>query len=117
MFRLHTSNLSKLTPPVGSRKFVLTMFSAGFFFWTGVADSFVQTLSSLQPVAVAMSADYERLRMGMTLVEARSLLGPGTEISRSDLAVVVEWYGFGRQPITAEFKDDELVRKAQPGLQ
>jgi len=84
--------------------------------------------AAVSPLAVPAQdgvtlAQYSRLRTGMTEQEAFAILGPGTEISRSDVmgvtTVMYEWQGRGMlgANMNAMFQNGQLVQKAQFGLE
>lgn len=97
-------------------------------FWIGVAlasglvygwKHFSPSIDSAPQVSAAQLlglADYESLEPGMTLTEARSILGKGIETSRSETEANFVWRNLDGSKITAVFKGEKLKSKAQDGL-
>ena len=71
---------------------------------------------------VVSRAEYNRIRSGMSYSEVADIIGDGTEISRSDMAgYTTEMYSWenpsGGGNMNAMFQNDELISKAQFGLE
>jgi hypothetical protein len=62
-------------------------------------------------------ADYERLKVGMSLTDAQATLGRAIEISRDETTATYKWVNGDGSEITAVFNDDRLVSKKQSGFQ
>lgn len=65
---------------------------------------------------VVTQAGYEKLRTDMTLIEARSLLGSGHEVSQSKgivTSITIEWSDQNGATLVAVFEDGKLTKKAQ----
>ncbi|MDJ0798442.1 MAG: hypothetical protein QNJ51_16750 [Calothrix sp. MO_167.B12] len=61
--------------------------------------------------------DYEKLRLGMLLVQVQgSLGGGGTETKRTTINRVFIWKNLDGSKITATFTDGKLTHKEQTGL-
>ncbi|WP_088241376.1 hypothetical protein [Calothrix rhizosoleniae] len=61
-------------------------------------------------------AEYERLKLGMLLVEVEAILGRGYEIEKTTKNVTFVWNNPDKSTITGIFEDGKLVRKKQEGL-
>ncbi|MBD2488739.1 hypothetical protein H6G77_14495 [Aulosira sp. FACHB-615] len=61
-------------------------------------------------------AEYERLEIGMSLTDVRSILGRGTEVSRSKTMATFVWESPDGYKITGIFEGDKLIKKL-PRLQ
>ncbi|MBN3871641.1 MAG: hypothetical protein HWQ23_15570 [Nostoc sp. JL33] len=61
-------------------------------------------------------AEYEQLRIGMSLTDVRSILNPGVEVSSSATMATFLWKNPDGSEITATFEHDKLKSKAQSGL-
>lgn len=61
-------------------------------------------------------AEYEQLRIGMTLTDVRAILNPGVETSRSATMATFRWENPDGSKITATFENDQLKSKEQNGL-
>ena len=116
-------------------KFLLNKFSerhlllAMFVFFISVfilQPNTSSTLCKASPDPLTLSrhqrvnrAEYHRLKLGMTLIEAQSILGRGIEVSSSSESATFRW----RNPdlddsfIEAVFTNTLLVSKAQSNLQ
>ena len=71
---------------------------------------------------VVTRAEYNRIKPGMSYSEVADIIGDGTEISRSDMAgYTTEMYSWenpsGLGNMNAMFQNDELISKAQFGLE
>jgi hypothetical protein len=79
--------------------------------------------SSISTQSGVTLAQYEQLQSGMSEQQVYNILGPGTELSRSDLAgyttVMYQWEGSGSlgANMNAMFQNGELIQKAQFGLE
>ncbi|MCC5668177.1 hypothetical protein LC653_31030 [Nostoc sp. CHAB 5784] len=61
-------------------------------------------------------AEYEQLRIGMSLTDVRSILNRGVEVSRSATMASFVWENPDGSKITATFENDKLKSKKQSGL-
>lgn len=61
-------------------------------------------------------AEYERLQIGMQLVEVEAILGRGTEVKHSAESRVFLWKTPDGYKITASFTNGRLADKEQTGL-
>ncbi|MHC5718351.1 MAG: hypothetical protein ACYTX0_41290 [Nostoc sp.] len=61
-------------------------------------------------------AEYEQLKIGMSLTDVRSILGRGSEVSSSATMATFLWKNPDGSEITATFEHDKLKSKAQSGL-
>jgi len=61
-------------------------------------------------------AEYERLQIGMQLMEVEAILGRGTEIKHSAKSRVFLWKTPDGYKIIASFADGRLADKEQTGL-
>jgi len=73
------------------------------------------------PAPVVTKAEYDKLRKGMSLGDARRIIGAsGEELSRNDLAgtstVMYGWTNSNGSNMNAMFQNDKLIQKAQFGL-
>lgn len=61
-------------------------------------------------------AEYERLKLGMLLVEVEAILGRGFETEQAAKTVTFVWNNPDKSAITGVFEDGKLVHKKQEGL-
>lgn len=61
-------------------------------------------------------AEYEQLRIGMSLTDVRSILNRGIEVSRSTTTATFVWENPDGSKITVTFENDRLKSKEQSGL-
>ena len=61
-------------------------------------------------------AEYEQLRIGMSLTDVRSILSRGVEVSRSATIATFLWENPDGSKITVIFEHDKLKSKEQSGL-
>jgi hypothetical protein len=61
-------------------------------------------------------AEYQRLKLGMLLVEAEAILGRGIEIEQSAKRTTFFWKNPDKSSITVIFEDGKLEHKKQEGL-
>lgn len=105
-------------PPIFSRRFVASVFSLGTIFGSGLSYGYHNVIATPnRPFSIATESKYSRLHLGMSPTEARSILGPGTEISQSESSIEIAWSSPDGYEITAVFKNGKLVEKKQPGIQ
>lgn len=104
-----------------TRKVIVAMLiSVGAALGTGFGYGFTKTVSVTKeqkqspkiPFQVS-SADYERLKLGMTLTDAQALLSQGTEIRRTVQIAVFEWKNADGSKIIATFENGKLTSKEQ----
>lgn len=57
--------------------------------------------------------EYERIELGMELIEVQVLLGRGVEISSTETTATFIWRNPDSSSITATFKDGKLIEKSQ----
>lgn len=77
----------------------------------GQRESVVQAI----PQRISL-ADYERVKLDMSLTDVQSVLGPGTETSRSATKATFTWKNSNGSGITAIFEKDRLKSKEQTDL-
>lgn len=107
-----------------TRKLILTVIvSLGAAFGSGFGYGFSKTISSTNPHRESShrqfqfrQADYERLKIGMTLTDVQALLGQGTEIKQSVKVTILEWKNSDKSKIAAVFENGKLTSKEQFGL-
>ncbi|EKU97577.1 hypothetical protein Lepto7375DRAFT_6781 [Leptolyngbya sp. PCC 7375] len=107
---------SQASPPPISRRVIAWTFCIGTVFGTGIAYGFQKTIAATQPDAAAVASQYNLIHRGMTLTEARSILGPGTEVRQSESSRVMEWHDAQGYKLTATFKENLLVEKQQSSI-
>ena len=98
--------------------------SVGVVIGSGIAYGFTQTAfypeqhqqSSQSKVHLFDRTEYELLKIDMPLVEVRSILGKGIEISRSVTTATYVWENADGSKITVIFEGDKLKNKEQSGL-
>ncbi|MCF2149376.1 hypothetical protein IQ276_023680 [Desmonostoc muscorum LEGE 12446] len=61
-------------------------------------------------------AEYEQLKIGMSLTDVRSILNRGVEVRRSETMATFVWENPDGSKITAIFQSDKLKSKEQLGL-
>jgi len=61
-------------------------------------------------------AEYEQLRIGMSLTDVRSILYRGIEVNRSATMATFVWENPDGSKITATFESERLKSKEQSGL-
>ena len=110
----NTGNPALLSSPIFSGRFVVSVFSAGVILGTGIGYGYQAAVSKTQPFLTGLENKYNSLHLGMSPTEARSLLGPGTEVSQSKSEIVIEWYSSNGYTITATFEGGDLVEKKLP---
>lgn len=111
------SSANKL-PGLLSKRLVTVLFSVGVVL-SGLGYGLAKYVPLSVPTPSAQLvglADYESLEPGMTLVEARSILGKGIEVSRSETEANFVWLNPNGSKITAVFSGGKLKSKAQEGL-
>lgn len=99
------------------RKLMIVIFSIGTVFGTGLRYGWLQvsTEVAIQPEKVVSDAEYERLQLGATLVEAQALLSRGIEISQSTGFSQYVWKNSDGSGIEATFEEGLLVEKKKIG--
>jgi hypothetical protein len=65
---------------------------------------------------IVTRADYEILKLGMTVTDAQARLGRAIEQSRDEATVTYKWTNADGAELTAVFKGDRLISKQQTGL-
>ncbi len=72
------------------------------------------------PATRVTLGNFNRLETGMSYADVVRILGPGQELSRSDIAgtttVMYQWNGTGLGNMNAMFQDGKMITKAQFGL-
>jgi hypothetical protein len=109
--------VNPLDPTV--RKVLIGIFSIGIALGAGIKYGFVTPFAYTPqtPASHVYSLiEYERIRPGMPLTEVRAIIGSGTEISRSESVVEVEWVNQDGTKIVGIFNDNLLTQKKQSGL-
>lgn len=109
------SNARTAPKPIPISKIVVGVFSLGVVFGTGLAHGYYQVIESTLPSSVA-DGKYSLLYLGMSPTDARSILGPGTEISQSVSRVAIKWSISETHIITAVFENGKLIEKTQKDL-
>ncbi len=61
-------------------------------------------------------AEYERLKLGMSIVQVESILDRGTEIKQSTKTVTFVWKNPNGSKIIVIFENNKLIEKRQEGL-
>ena len=97
----------------------------GVFIGTGIAYGFTKTVFSPnwhEPQAQSQPigrAEYEQLKDGITITEARAIIFStrGIEVSRSGTTATYVWENPDGSKITVTFEGDKLKSKEQSGLQ
>ncbi|MCG8361908.1 MAG: hypothetical protein MJA27_01085 [Pseudanabaenales cyanobacterium] len=101
---------------------LLSIFTAfGFGLGSGIVRGLgqvpYQPRTVIQPNPSPLTlADYERLKIGMSLATVELLINTGTEESRSDTKVTVIWKNADDSYIRVIFEEDALKSKEQHGL-
>lgn len=98
---------------------VLSAFSIGIALGSGIAYGMANAPTadnSCHVGQVVTLADYERIHVGMTLTEARTILGTGTEIQRTQTTVIITWANNDGSKIMAIFQENKLTEKSQDSL-
>lgn len=101
--------------------------SVGVFIGSGMAYGFAQTafytkhqehlVKSKVSLFAFSHAEYEQLKVGMTITDARSILGRGIEVSRTATKATYVWKNPDGSKITVIFEEDKLKSKEQYGLE
>lgn len=104
---------------------LIVVFSIGVALGTGITHGITRALhqapdqpkssSVVQQQSIGM-AEYERLKLGMTLVEVESILDRGVEIESSTNSATYVWKNPDQSSITVVFKNGHLERKTQTDL-
>lgn len=72
------------------------------------------------PLGDVTMASYNRISNGMSYDEAKAILGPGEEMTRSTIAgidgAIYSWKNSDGSNIMLQFQNDKLIQKAQFGL-
>ena len=121
----------KINPPPFNHKSNNFRFM-GTIFWIAVAlssgfsygfrqvplDSKQHEQSTLSELGHFGRAEYEQMRIGMSLTDVRSILnrGRGIEVSHSATMATFVWENPDGSKITATFEHDKLKSKEQSGL-
>lgn len=109
------SNVQTALRPVSIPKIVAGVFSLGVIFGTGLGHGYHRVIAKDCPLIVE-EGRYNLLYLGMSPTDARSVLGPGTETSRSALRVEIKWPISEAEIIIAVFENGKLVEKTQKDL-
>lgn len=117
------ANATNPIPPHLKMKLIALAFSLGTAFGYGFLHAFSQRSaqspqsgSSVEVMSLSM-ADYERLKLGMSVVEAQAILGRGVEVSQTETTVTLVWVSPDGLRITAVFGENRLTSKEQVKLQ
>jgi hypothetical protein len=105
-------SMNPLDPTI--RKVLIGIFSIGIALGAGIKYGFIAPSAYTQqaPASPVYSLiEYERIRPGMPLTEVRAIIGSGTEISRSESVVEVEWVYPDGTKIVGTFNDNILTQK------
>ena len=118
VFDIDISSLLSILPksPLG----LLVAIAIGLGIGVGYGSSYYQATNS-QSSAIAQPnqltrAEYERLEIGMQLVEVEAILGRGTETQRSITHRVFVWENSDGSKIITTFENGKLIRKQQEGF-
>ncbi|NER93145.1 MAG: hypothetical protein F6J86_04785 [Symploca sp. SIO1B1] len=107
--------------PLGTKLFALC-FLMGVAFGSGIMYAVNQypTLVNQSTLSAESSnltlAEYERLKLGMSIAEAQSILGPGVETSQTETARTLVWNNPNGSKIIAIFVGNQLKNKKQVDL-
>ncbi|MDZ8259876.1 hypothetical protein [Nostoc sp. ChiQUE01b] len=103
----------KIVIPTGVIVVILSYLSYGF-----QAAFHPQQLEPSAQVQLRLfgRAEYEQLRVGMSLTDVRSILSRGVEVSRSATMATFVWENPDGSKITVTFESDKLKSKEQSGL-
>ena len=87
----------------------------------GVASGVFLDQAELQPSTIVQArnftrAEYERLQIGMQLVEVEAILDRGIEVQQSVNIKTFVWRNFNGSTITATFENGKLINKQQAQL-
>ncbi|WP_460206022.1 hypothetical protein [Scytonema sp. NUACC21] len=118
---------NKPNPANPSIRLLALVFTIGTVFGSGLAHGYYKTTSGLnqrtlpdqteiQQFSHVSRADYERLKLGMSLAAVEAILNRGTEIKRSATTATFVWENADGSRIVANFQDDKLVSKEQSTL-
>lgn len=117
MLKSNHSRANGPPPPKLSRRLVALVFSLGTIFGSGLAYGYqgiMATSNHFSPKAV--EGKYSLLHLGMSPTDAKSILGPGTEVGQSKSHVEILWSSSNGCTLTAIFEDGKLVEKKKIGL-
>lgn len=100
------------------------IFSIGIALGSGFGYGFNQAISNIKQQELTNKnefyhfsrAEYERLKITMSLSEVEAILGRGTEVSRSTTMATFIWHNFDGSKITGTFENGKLKSKEQSGL-
>lgn len=92
----------------------LWVFSLGVVLGGGIIHGMAGAGLYAQNVLITR-ADYERIEIDMSLTIVEAILGQGIEVSQSESTVTFEWEMQSGDTLTAIFKNDQLISKAQSG--
>lgn len=84
--------------------------------FTGLVPEFTSSAQVPVQQQLVSRADYEQLKVGMTITDAQAALGRAIEISRDATTATYRWTNGDGSQITAVFKGDRLTIKEQSGL-
>ncbi|MDJ0800808.1 MAG: hypothetical protein QNJ51_29030 [Calothrix sp. MO_167.B12] len=118
IFDIDINSLLSILPksPLG----LLISIAIGLGIGVGYGSSHYKATNS-QSSAIAQPnqltrAEYERLQIGMQLVEVEAILGRGTETQRYITHRVFVWKNSDDSKIITTFEDGKLIRKQQEGF-
>lgn len=109
----NNSNRLSFLPPSFSLKFIVSAFSVGAVVGSGIGYGFQKAIAANQPTVINSARDYDALKLEMSPVEARSILGPGTETLQTGSTLVIEWGSPTGDKLLATFQEGRLVEKRQ----
>lgn len=102
------------------------VLSVGMVIGSGIAYGFAQTAvypgRHKQPVQSEVKlfafgrAEYEQIKVGMTITDVRSILGRGTEVSSSATTATYVWKNLDGLKINITLEGDKVKSKEQSGL-
>lgn len=99
-------------PTLRSLAAISIMFGVGIGIGHGFMNATYGTKSQAVVHNIAFTrAEYERLKLGMSLVAVEAILGRGTEIRLSTTTRVFIWKNHDGSKINASFTDGKLISK------
>lgn len=119
VFNVDVSSFLSILPNLPYLRLLVTITIVfGFGIGYGLSHNSATTKQSLVIVENRhfTRAEYERLRLGISIVEAEAILDRGTEIQRSTKTRVFVWKNPDGSKINATFMDSKLIHKEQTGL-
>lgn len=101
-------------------KLLSMAFSIGIAFGSGGGYGFYKYMAANPNMLSAQQnisrVEYERLRLGLSVFEVETILGPGVEIQSSSTSATYAWQNSDKSEIVAVFENGQLYSKRQSGL-